>query len=126
MVGNVELITVKHLVIALDGDVTALIEQGRERGHTLRRRIKILALGIHGTQSRGEETSKFKGTSWIVVPTMQALSKTPLRRLMSVTRFYDGRPVRFYSILPSYRRSTRPEDERCLMPMQSENLNIFG
>ncbi len=30
----------------------------------------------------GEETSKFKGTSWMVVPTMQALSKTPLRRLM--------------------------------------------
>ena len=96
MVGNVELITVKHLVIALDGDVTALIEQGRERGHPLRRRIKILALGIHGTQSRGEETSKFKGTSWMVVPTMQALSKTPLRRLMiPMKKLYVEEPYIF-------------------------------
>ena len=55
MIGNVELITVKHLVITLNSDITALIEQGRERGHPLRRRIKILALGIHGTQSRGED-----------------------------------------------------------------------
>ena len=40
----------------------------------------------------GEETSKFKGTSWIVVPTMQALSKTPLRRLMTqhFTRFFKN------------------------------------
>ena len=30
----------------------------------------------------GEETSKFKGTSWIVVPAMKKLSKTPLRTLM--------------------------------------------
>lgn len=30
----------------------------------------------------GEETSKFKGTSWIVVPAMKILSKTPLRTLL--------------------------------------------
>lgn len=28
----------------------------------------------------GEETSKFKGTSWIAVPAMEALAKTPLKR----------------------------------------------
>lgn len=55
MIGDVKLITVKHLVIALDGDISALIEQGRERGHPFCRRIKILALGIHGTQGRGED-----------------------------------------------------------------------
>lgn len=44
----------------------------------------------------GEETSKFKGTSWIVVPTMQALSKTPLRRLMiPMKKLYVEEPYIF-------------------------------
>ncbi|MCI6643206.1 MAG: alpha/beta hydrolase [Alloprevotella sp.] len=30
----------------------------------------------------GEETSKFKGTSWMVVPAMKKLTQTPLRTLM--------------------------------------------
>ena len=44
----------------------------------------------------GEETSKFKRTSWIVVPTMQALSKTPLRRLMiPMKKLYVEEPYIF-------------------------------
>lgn len=44
----------------------------------------------------GEETSKFKGASWIVVPSMQALSKTPLRRLMiPMKKLYVEEPYIF-------------------------------